>query len=463
MNLALLKQLDARVTSHPRIAITRDLLHSSICREDTRRIFLPVSETLIKKVTNVWYKQGLVEALHLVAEPQDSREVPAALQVIAAYMLKVISGINYVHSLFRPHIRESGDKLIAAVSQTRAWPISAVRCLAWHPHCTKLAVAAWDDSVHVYSSGTTLTPILKCKSQRAVSCMAWRPMSASELAVGCDGGVFVWQVDPNSVVTRPSTSCATVLQRPHHSPVTSVTWSPQGDILLTASAADTAMYVWDVAMEKFVALRRVGGGGLSLVTWSPDGSKVFAATTGIIFRVWDTAQWTPERWTIASGHVQTACWSPCGSILLFATSEEPIIYSLTFCQRETVFQHDDASKTAVSVVDLTEVEVNEGERVGGIVESMIWDTRGQHLAVLFKKTDLIAIFSTELHVVLQVAPCCLVQGVSGEIPSCIGFQQNFEEGACLTIAWSSGRVQYFPLVRTDLKSERNIFQDSGAC
>jgi aladin len=80
-------------------------------------------------------------------------------------------------------------------------------------------------------------------------------------------------------------------------------------------------------------------------------------------RVWDTAQWTPERWTIASGHVQTACWSPCGSILLFATSEEPIIYSLTFCQRETVFQHDDASKTAVSVVDLTEVEVNEGERL----------------------------------------------------------------------------------------------------
>jgi hypothetical protein len=51
------------------------------------------------------YKQGLVEALHLVAEPQDSREVPAALQFIAAYMLKVISGINYVHSLFRPHIR----------------------------------------------------------------------------------------------------------------------------------------------------------------------------------------------------------------------------------------------------------------------------------------------------------------------------------------------------------------------
>jgi hypothetical protein len=44
------------------------------------------------------------------------------------------------------------------------------------------------------------------------------------------------------------------------------------------------MYVWDVVMDKSVTLKRVGGGGVSLVTWSPDGSKVFAATTGIIFR-----------------------------------------------------------------------------------------------------------------------------------------------------------------------------------
>lgn len=111
-----------------------------------------------------------------------------------------------------------------------------------------------------------------------------RPLSSSELAVGCDGGVLVWSVDPSSVATRPYGSYAATLQRPHHSPVTSIAWSSLGDILLTASAADTAMYVWDVEMENFVALRRVRGGGISLVTWSPDGSKVFAATTGIIFR-----------------------------------------------------------------------------------------------------------------------------------------------------------------------------------
>ncbi|PSN51777.1 Aladin [Blattella germanica] len=410
------------VALHPRVVITRELLHSNVGREDSRRVFLPVSETLLMKLVNVWYEQGLMEALHLAADPEDGREVPHVLQAVASYLLKLASGISYIHNTFHPRLRESGDKLTAAVSQTRAWSMSPVRCIAWHPHCCKMAVAAWDDSVRVYTAGTTLIPILKCKSQRAVSSLAWRPFSASELAVGCESGVFVWQ----------------------------------GDILLTASAADTAMYVWDVALEKFVLLRRVGGGGVSLVTWSPDGSKVIAATTSIIFRVWNTDQWLPERWTVMSGHVQAACWSPCGSMLLFATSEEPMIYSLTFSRPGSVFCSDDISKTALPVVDLTEVEIEDGERLGGSVTSLAWDKKGRHLAVLFKQTDFIAIFLTEIHAVLQVSPCCVVRGIHGEIPNCINFQQNFNEGAMLSIAWSSGRVQHFPLVCSDVKSDRTF-------
>lgn len=114
--------------------------------------------------------------------------------------------------------------------------------------------------------------------------MAWRPFCASELAVGCDEGVIVWNVDPNSVITRPSMSCGQVLRQPGHRPVTSLEWSPRGDLLLTASIVDTSMYLWDVSMEKYVPLKRVGGGGVSFVTWSPDSTKVFTATGGLIFR-----------------------------------------------------------------------------------------------------------------------------------------------------------------------------------
>jgi hypothetical protein len=51
------------------------------------------------------YEQGLVEALHLAAEPQDGREVPVAVKFIATYMLRVISVINHVRNSFQPHLQ----------------------------------------------------------------------------------------------------------------------------------------------------------------------------------------------------------------------------------------------------------------------------------------------------------------------------------------------------------------------
>ena len=41
--------------------------------------------------------------------------------------------------------------------------------------------------------------------------MAWRPFSASELAIGCASGVLIWTVYPLSVVARPSAACVSLL------------------------------------------------------------------------------------------------------------------------------------------------------------------------------------------------------------------------------------------------------------
>lgn len=54
--------------------------------------------------------------------------------------------------------------------------------------------------------------------------------------------------------------------------------------------------------------------------------------------------------------LQTACWSPDGSVLLFATEIEPIIYSLSFSiaqdERKAVIG---GSHSAIAAVDLSEV------------------------------------------------------------------------------------------------------------
>lgn len=142
---------------------------------------------------------------------------------------------------------------------------------------------------------------------------------------------------------RPSSGCAQVLSHPGHSPVTTIAWSPSGSLLVSASPVDTAMMVgarffflsiflsqvnlimhelyiqytvcfqscsyddmsfrfqllqigsqlyvvlcliqvWNVAAEICVPLQRVGGGGVTNLSWSPDGSRLLAATPSALFR-----------------------------------------------------------------------------------------------------------------------------------------------------------------------------------
>lgn len=175
------------------------MLHPLSTGDESRALFLPVHETFIKQVAQVWYEQGIMEALELVAERQKYNHPYVAKA--SSYALKIFEVLSNIRNMVRPRMVKNQKALIASVSQVKDWLHSPVRCLAWHPHCTKLAVAASDDSVRIYSTDSNLVPILKSKMQRGVSCVAWRPLSASEIAVGCESCILIWTVDPNSVVS----------------------------------------------------------------------------------------------------------------------------------------------------------------------------------------------------------------------------------------------------------------------
>lgn len=146
----------------------------------------------------------------------------------------------------------------------------------------------------------------------------------------------------------------------------------QGKFLLSSSAADTSMILWSPASETKIPLRRVGGGGVHLVSWSPSHSHaVMAATPSTVFRVWETRTWTHERWNVLegflpkqshkvfrtfvhgnmfwTGYIKTCCWSPCGRYLLFCTSAEPIIFCLDFLGSST------SGTNAIPVADVSAV------------------------------------------------------------------------------------------------------------
>lgn len=447
-DIANLNALTNTLEHHPKIHITRDLLHPTTSGDEGKALFLPVDVSFLKQLTQVYYEQGYIEALHTAASHNH-----LFISKSSKAILTLLKYVRKVRLLINPNLRYSGPSLIGNYSQTRNWLNTTIRYISWHPYCIKVAVVTCDDSVRIFSNDSnSVSPLLKYKLQKHITCVAWRPMSNTEIAVAHENGIIVWNIDPNSLITRPSISNATVLQREDHRPVMSMAWSPKGDKLATAAACDSTIYIWDVELGKTSILKRSGGSGNILIKWSPTGEKLLSCTNSLVFRVWDCRNWECERWTVLNGRVQSACWSNCGTTLLFATDTETIIYGV-IVKHDLIFTSDSdtSSNQALPIFDISKVDID-GVIVGGIVQCMESDPKGKLLAVMFQDTDCIAVFNIVRQHGLQLIASSLINGLPEEKPSTISFLQDFEAGACLSIGWSSGRIQYFPVIYTDLPS-----------
>ncbi|XP_037539924.1 aladin [Nematolebias whitei] len=425
-------------------------LHSRT-ESSSKAAFLDHSETLWMRSAAAWRDGGFTGLLNEITTSH--AEVPKWLSVTSGCILALLQWASSFHGSLFPHVTLSSEDMIAEFSQALNWSDCVVRAFAWHPHTDKFAVALLDDSVKIYNPKSAITPTLKHRLQKNVAAMQWKPLCASDLAVACQNCLLVWHVDPCSLSTRPSSGCAQVLSHPGHSPVTSIAWSPSGSLLLSASPMDTAMLVWDVAAESCVPLQRVGGGGVTFLSWSPDSSHVLASTPSALFRVWETRMWTCERWPCINGRCQSGCWSPDGSRLLFTVQGETVIYALTFTGAPGVPTSKGLQAAAV-VADLSETtfKTPDGDIiVGGEVQSVAWDPRGERLAVLLKgdpqaanRPAIIAVFKTRTNPIFELLPCGFVQGEPGTEPRLMQFHPNFRHGALLTVCWSSGRITHVP-------------------
>ncbi|XP_071158564.1 aladin-like [Mytilus edulis] len=443
----------SKMQGYPVVVISHDHHKSLSGRENAKSAFLPHDETVWKRAMHAWYEMGLSGVFQEVVN--SSGEVPPWTSDLAKKTLTLVRWTSSLHGSLFPHLSMSNEDMICKFSRIHDWKRSPVHAFSWHPHTVKFAYALQDDSINVHMGKSDLVPVLKHKLQKNVADLSWQPQSASVLAVACQSCVLIWHVEPTSLATRPSTSSVQVLQQNSHTPVTCLAWDPNGRILLSSSPVDTAIMAWDVAMETCTPLRRVGGGGVSLLKWSPDGSKVFSATPSHLFRVWETTKWSCEVWTKCTGRCKTACWSPDGRILLFATENEPIIYSLSFStaqdEKKAVIG---GSHSAIAAVDISEVTLQGADgkdfKTGGLVHSMVWDQTGERLAVLLQDNGghikrQIVLFRTKVDLVLEITPCGFVQGEPTAIPHHISFQPKYDNGAVLSVIWSTGNLTYIPL------------------
>lgn len=260
-------------------------------------------------------------------------------------------------------------------------------------------------------------------------------------------------------------------------------WNSNGTLLATASTNDTDILMWDVDNNRNTPLKRIGFPCTHL-KWSPNGERLFSATVGNVFRVWEANKWAVERWVVPTGSIQSAAWSPCSRYLLFVTSDTSTLFNLCFvedqlsgCTYITIYQifiytsmlnhtfiifylcyflcHpyprpvvDIMPKHALPVADLTAKNID-GTDVGGLPQSICWSPNGKYVAVLFKTTTSIAIFNTSINRhSLNISPQFFIhRSTDDEHPSFICFQANYAKNSdtILTVAWSTGRVQYYPI------------------
>ncbi|XP_044268590.1 aladin-like [Tribolium madens] len=437
------------VDKHPKVHITRDLLHHPNLGDEGRALFLPTDVPFLKQLTQVYAEQGLKEVLQTATLHQH-----VLISQSAHLLLRLWRYLRKARLILNPSLEYHTCELIDELSQTRNWANNTIKCIAWHLHNSRLAIATCDDSVRIYCNDSNFVPLLRCKQQRNVTCLAWRPMSLTEIAVGHETGVIIWHVDFNSLVTRPSVSNSIMLHRVEHRPVMSLAWSPQGNLLVSAAALDSNILVWDVELNKTSILKGSRDSGNVLLKWSPAKDKLLSVSNGIVFRIWDCQHWENERWTVPSGRVQAACWTSCGTSLLFATNTEPVIYGLNIKNDHVFTSNATSIDHAVPLFDLSKIDLG-GISVGGVVQAMEADPKGNHLAVFFKDTNCVAVFSVIKSPLLQLIPSSLITGLAAEVPSTMVFQHNFKPGACLSIAWSSGRLQHFPIIYTDLTNNFN--------
>ncbi|PIK53858.1 putative aladin [Apostichopus japonicus] len=441
----------------PIIEASTDTLASLAIDESAQSAFLP-NKGDIPLWKRAWYscnENGVSGMLEEMAEERS--DVPWLVSSMAYGCLTAVRAASTLQGSIYPHMTLSRPELISEYSVVRDWDDSEIRAFAWHPHTNKCAVAWQNDSIKRHCAHLKASIPTWCLLFGLETILCWN--LSCWLSVLCPGLAS----RPASQSTRPSAGSAQVLSHHTNCPITTLAWDPRGRLLTSASPWDTVMMVWNVPRETSYAVGRGGGGGVSLLRWSPDKSRLLAATPSAVFRVWETHSWTCEKWTQLSGRLQAACWSPDSQILLFCSAKEPAIYSLNFNATKVGGATTGGAQAAVKCADLSEVIYEDGDlegvRIGGLIQDMAWDPTGERLAVLFQKTleedhadDVIALFNTRLQPVLELIPCGFIRCEPEEEPQLISFLPKFDKGALLTICFKSGKVKFLPLIFTSVWS-----------
>ncbi|PIA41922.1 hypothetical protein AQUCO_02100037v1 [Aquilegia coerulea] len=301
--------------------------------------------------------------------------------------------------------------------------------------------------------------IIISDSQRCIKALEWRPNGGKTLSVACKGGICIWSASypGNAASVRSGVASfvgtfskgsgvrwtlADFLQSPNDEQISSISWSPDGRYLASASHESSSFTIWDVAQGMGTPIRR-GFGGISMLRWSPQGDYFFNAKLDGTFYLWETNTWTSELWSSSGGFITGATWDIDGSMILIAFSESLTLGSIHFASRPPSL---DAHLLPVDFPELVSLTGSQG------IDKIAWDASGECLALSCKGgnemySGLIAVYDVRRTPLISKSLIGFIRG-PGESskPLAFSFQSKFKQGPLLSVCWSSGWCCSYPLL-----------------
>eukprot|EP00939_MAST-03C_sp_MAST-3C-sp1_P004400 g4400.t1 len=232
-------------------------------------------------------------------------------------------------------------KIPEAASSIRRDDRQVALCMCWNPVRERIAVAFSDNTVRIYNvvGREWERPRLKHTFQRGIRQMAWRPLAPNTLAIACVQGICIW-----NVIGRSGTGRSAWLRflKDESGPVLSLCWSPCGKWLASGSAGASVVRLWEpelssavpssgvfdllylqvsspadfVSQLAFTGLKRVRA---TILSWSPNGQYLVAATSTGSVLIWETWTWRSETWDLGKDHVcSSMTWSGDGSTVMLS-------------------------------------------------------------------------------------------------------------------------------------------------
>jgi aladin len=183
-----------------------------------------------------------------------------------------------------------------------------IRTISWNVYHDHVAIAHKSNAVWMFdleNESYNQEPLIH-ELQQGVKCMAWKPMSGTTLAVGCDTGIAIWRValdvkeveidhlrenslflvsGSNTLSNQPKIAKTKIkstkpymrfLTMPKEKAVNNLSWDPRGERLAVTSTGYGTIVIWDVATEEYSTLDSIRFHA-KIVEWSPTGEFLFVA------------------------------------------------------------------------------------------------------------------------------------------------------------------------------------------